>query len=75
MSVRVVSCSLVFLVPLAVPLTLPFDLSGMSRMAEKILSDRQCATAKCEPQKTELLLSDGGNLYLRIRDSGEKNGL
>lgn len=38
-------------------------------MAEKLLSDRRCATVKIDAGET--LLSDGGNLYLRVRPGGK----
>lgn len=43
-------------------------------MAEKLLSDRQCATAK-KPLRRETLLADGNNLYLRLRSSGSRDWL
>lgn len=43
-------------------------------MAEKLLSDRQCAAAKT-PATGETLLADGNNLYLRLRGSGSRDWL
>jgi len=52
----------------------PSGSPGSPEMPEKILSDRQCANAK-PPAAGETLLSDGNNLYLRVRAAGARDWL